>query len=98
MALMQLEVEILDSIPRDGVEQPRAYVAWEGNDGEVEMGPCRYAYSDGRLSVSPFPGAWVIIERDKVRRVHHLGAMSLGPLPAWNRPCAVCGCQGQPHQ
>lgn len=88
--LMSLELEILRGISTDGPVRPRAYVAWQDANGEVQMGPCRYRHTGDHYSVSPFPGAWTMVHISQILRVHHLQAMSLGPVPSFNQPCSVC--------
>lgn len=79
--LSDLELEILRSIPAEGRAEPRAYAAWYGKSGDVEMGPVRFRRetSDGvRYECSPFPGSWDLhVPENAILRVRHLGALSI---------------------
>ncbi|MFF4179673.1 hypothetical protein [Streptomyces sp. NPDC001750] len=82
MALNELEIEILHEVPTPRTDQPYAYAAWIGRNGDIEMGPVR-AYRvqpDGShlYECSPFPGAWDChVPQDRIQRVRHLQAMTL---------------------
>jgi len=88
--LMDLELEILRSIPMSGPLTPRAYAVWTSNTGQVEMGPvrARIEWSDGdaQYECSAFPGAWARVPESAMLRVRSLGALSLHTM--------ACVCRG----
>ncbi|GGZ73079.1 hypothetical protein ACFOOM_01095 [Streptomyces echinoruber] len=82
MALMSLEIEILETVP-SGPRRPYAYAVWTDRRGDLQMGPVRDRWvdpDDGTVyyQCSPFPGAWDNhVPQERVHRVRHLQAMSL---------------------
>ena len=96
-------MEILRSIPTDGISRPYAYAVWFGRDGEIQMGPVRFRRAVGETfeyECSPFPGAWDWhVPESAMIRVRHLGAMSLGNMQCvcrgteFDRGCPARNCK-----
>jgi len=78
--LSEFELTILANVPTYDVSGERCYVAWNGRNGAIEMGPCRFRRTiNGEIffECSPFPGAWSMhVRMSDILRVRHLDAMN----------------------
>jgi hypothetical protein len=83
--LETIQLKMIKGFKQNEMSDPTvAYVVWKGKDGAIEMGPCRQAYRNNihrngenfdSWSVSPFPGAWIMVPLSDIIRVRHAGGM-----------------------